>query len=564
MVFFIPSRGVAEDVAEDSGAAHPDRQTDPHPPPGWWCSGCWPPMVMSPPAPIPFSRYSGSRPTRQLADRSDRGGAGELPGHRQAAASKAQRHRALHRALAPTFPAGAMVFFIPSRGVAEDVAEDSGAAHPDRQTDPHPPPGWWCSGCWPPMVMSPPAPIPFSRYSGSRPTRQLADRSDRGGAGELPGHRQAAASKAQRHRALHRALAPTFPAGAMVFFIPSRGVAEDVAEDSGAAHPDRQTDPHPPPGWWCSGCWPPMVMSPPAPIPFSRYSGSRPTRQLADRSDRGGAGELPGHRQAAASKAQRHRALHRALAPTFPAGAMVFFIPSRGVAEDVAEDSGAAHPDRQTDPHPPPGWWCSGCWPPMVMSPPAPIPFSRYSGSRPTRQLADRSDRGGAGELPGHRQAAASKAQRHRALHRALAPTFPAGAMVFFIPSRGVAEDVAEDSGAAHPDRQTDPHPPPGWWCSGCWPPMVMSPPAPIPFSRYSGSRPTRQLADRSDRGGAGELPGHRQAAASKAQRHRALHRALAPTFPAGAMVFFIPSRGVAEDVAEDSGAAHKGKQGDC
>ncbi|HEY1746957.1 MAG TPA: hypothetical protein VGG11_09385 [Xanthobacteraceae bacterium] len=56
-------------------------------------------------------------------------------------------------------------------------------------------------------------------------------------------------------------------------------------------------------------------------------------------------------------------------------------------------------------------------------------------------------------------------------LHRALAPTFPAGAMVFFIPSRGgaedVAEDVAEDSGAAHIDRQTEPHPPPGW-CSGC------------------------------------------------------------------------------------------------
>ena len=49
------------------------------------------------------------------------------------------------------------------------------------------------------------------------------------------------------------------------------------------------------------------------------------------------------------------------------------------------------------------------------------------------------------------------------ALHRALSPTFPAGAMVFFIPSRG----GAEGSGAAHLDRQTDPHPPPGW-CSGC------------------------------------------------------------------------------------------------
>jgi hypothetical protein len=52
-------------------------------------------------------------------------------------------------------------------------------------------------------------------------------------------------------------------------------------------------------------------------------------------------------------------------------------------------------------------------------------------------------------------------------LHRALSPTFPAGAMVFFIPSRGGAEDVAEGSGAAHLDRQTAPHPPPGW-CSGC------------------------------------------------------------------------------------------------
>ena len=81
-----------------------------------------------------------------------------------------------------------------------------------------------------------------------------------------------------------------------------------------------------------------------------------------------------------------------------------------------------------------------------------------------------------------------------------------------------------------------------------------MSPAAPIPFSRYSGFGPTRDLADRSDRGGADELPGHRQAAASKAQRHRALHRALSPTFPAGAMVFFIPSRGG----AEDSGAAQR------
>ena len=35
----IPSRGGAENVAEGSGAAHLDRQTDPHPPPGW-CSGC--------------------------------------------------------------------------------------------------------------------------------------------------------------------------------------------------------------------------------------------------------------------------------------------------------------------------------------------------------------------------------------------------------------------------------------------------------------------------------------------------------------------------------------------
>ena len=38
------------------------------------------------------------------------------------------------------------------------------------------------------------------------------------------------------------------------------------------------------------------------------------------------------------------------------------------------------------------------------------------------------------------------------------------------------------------------------------------------------GFRPTREhgnSGDRSDRGGAGELPGHRQAAASKAQRHR-------------------------------------------
>jgi hypothetical protein len=48
-----------------------------------------------------------------------------------------------------------------------------------------------------------------------------------------------------------------------------------------------------------------------------------------------------------------------------------------------------------------------------------------------------------------------------RGLRRALSPTFPAGAMVFFIPWRM----VAEESGAAHLDLLG----PPGW-CSGCWP----------------------------------------------------------------------------------------------
>jgi hypothetical protein len=57
-----------------------------------------------------------------------------------------------------------------------------------------------------------------------------------------------------------------------------------------------------------------------------------------------------------------------------------------------------------------------------------------------------------------HRKLSAIGALRH-----ALSPTFPAGAMVFFIPSRGGAEDVAEGSGAAHLDRRG----PPGW-CSGC------------------------------------------------------------------------------------------------
>ena len=50
---------------------------------------------------------------------------------------------------------------------------------------------------------------------------------------------------------------------------------------------------------------------------------------------------------------------------------------------------------------------------------------------------------------------------------------------------------------------------------------MVMSPAAPIPVSRYSGFGRHRSSGDRSDRGGADELPGHRQGAASKAQRHR-------------------------------------------
>jgi hypothetical protein len=100
---------------------------------------------------------------------------------------------------------------------------------------------------------------------------------------------------------------------------------------------------------------------------------------------------------------------------------------------------------------------------PMVMSPATPIPFSRYSGF----------DRHGISPIGAIAAAPMSyrviAKLRHRklsaigALHRALAPTFPAGAMVFFIPSRG----GAEGSGAAHLDRQTDPHPPPGW-CSGC------------------------------------------------------------------------------------------------
>jgi hypothetical protein len=90
--------------------------------------------------------------------------------------------------------------------------------------------------------------------------------------------------------------------------------------------------------------------------------------------------------------------------------------------------------------------------------------------------------------------------------------------------------------------------------------PMVMSPATPIPFSRYSGF----------DRHGISPIGAIAAAPMSyrviAKLRHRklsaigALHRALSPTFPAGAMVFFIPSRGG----AEGSGAAHKGKQGDC
>jgi hypothetical protein len=46
-------------------------------------------------------------------------------------------------------------------------------------------------------------------------------------------------------------------------------------------------------------------------------------------------------------------------------------------------------------------------------------------------------------------------------LRRALSPTFPAGAMVFFIPSRGGAEDVAEGSGAGQSAGRDAPRPSP-------------------------------------------------------------------------------------------------------
>ena len=86
--------------------------------------------------------------------------------------------------------------------------------------------------------------------------------------------------------------------------------------------------------------------------------------------------------------------------------------------------------------------------------------FAGYSGFEPTRILG-RSERSTMRPPRSYRVMAPTVRHRKlsvdRALHRALSPTFPAGAMVFFIPSRG----GAEGSGAAHLDLQTDPHPPP-------------------------------------------------------------------------------------------------------
>ena len=133
-------------------------------------------------------------------------------------------------------------------------------------------------------------------------------------------------------------------------------------------------------------------------------------------------------------------------------------------------------------------------------------------GFRPTRDLADRSDRGGADELPGHRQGAASKAQRHRG-------STPCSLSDISGWRDGVLYPFARGRrrlgrGASRPARAA-------WLVR-----RLLTADGNVAGSADSifaifGFRPTRELADRSDRGGADELPGHRQGAASKAQRHR-------------------------------------------
>ena len=216
------------------------------------------------------------------------------------------------------------------------------------------------------------------------------------------------ASQRQRiQMAQRRALSPTFRTGSDAAHYPLAGVG---AADSGAALLDRRE---------------PLIFL------FSKFrcgpiDGARAVELLAAT----GSLHIGAGRERTGRGAQR-----RALSPTFRTGSDAAHYPLAGVG---AADSGAALLDRRE---------------PLIFL------FSKFrcgpiDGARAVELLA------ATGSL--HIGAGRERTGRG-ALHRALSPTFPAGAMVFFIPSRG----GAEGSGAAHLDRQTDPHPPPGW-CSGC------------------------------------------------------------------------------------------------
>ena len=216
------------------------------------------------------------------------------------------------------------------------------------------------------------------------------------------------ASQRQRiQMAQRRALSPTFRTGSDAAHYPLAGVG---AADSGAALLDRRE---------------PLIFL------FSKFrcgpiDGARAVELLAAT----GSLHIGAGRERTGRGSQR-----RALSPTFRTGSDAAHYPLAGVG---AANSGAALLDRRE---------------PLIFL------FSKFrcgpiDGARAVELLA------ATGSL--HIGAGRERTGRG-ALHRALSPTFPAGAMVFFIPSRG----GAEGSGAAHLDRQTDPHPPPGW-CSGC------------------------------------------------------------------------------------------------
>src|SRR5450830_1226935 len=133
--------------------------------------------------------------------------------------------------------------------------------------------------------------------------------------------------------------------------------------------------------------------------------------------------------------------LRRALAPTFPAGALVFFIPWRVVAENPARRISTC---RLTRTRRLVGAAAVGRT--MVMSPAAPdffVVIFRVGADAGARAIGATADAAANEPRGPRRRHPGSKAVLTGVLRRALAPTFPAGALVFFIPWRVVAENPA-------------------------------------------------------------------------------------------------------------------------